>query len=189
MIAEHHVDIQVLCPMNRGAFGARALNLELQRALNPPGESRVERFGWSFGPGDKVMQVVNDYDRDVYNGDLGVVRRIDQEESALIVQFDGREVGYDFGELDELVLAYATTIHKSQGSEYPAGDRGQERRITTALVKAAQMARLIGIARVASHSRSRRSERATPRQDGALCFPGRYGPRIKPRSNRSRCEA
>jgi exodeoxyribonuclease V alpha subunit len=113
-------DVQVLCPMNRGGLGARALNIELQRALNPPGESRVERFGWTFGPGDKVMQVVNDYERDVYNGDLGIVRRIDLEDGALIAAFDGREVSYGFGELDELVLAYATTIHKSQGSEFPA---------------------------------------------------------------------
>ena len=75
---------------------------------------------WTFGPGDKVMQVENDYDREVYNGDLGIVRRIDQEEAELVVAFDGRDVSYGFGELDELVLAYATTIHKSQGSEYPA---------------------------------------------------------------------
>jgi exodeoxyribonuclease V alpha subunit len=113
-------DIQVLCPMNRGGLGARSLNIELQSALNPPGEIRIERFGWTFCPGDKVMQVQNDYDRDVYNGDLGVVMRIDMEEGELSVDFDGREVIYGFGELDELVLAYATTIHKSQGSEYPA---------------------------------------------------------------------
>jgi exodeoxyribonuclease V alpha subunit len=113
-------DIQVLCPMNRGALGARSLNIELQKALNAPGESRIERFGWTFCPGDKVMQVENDYDREVYNGDVGVVRRIDPEEGELVVAFDGREVSYGFGELDELVLAYAATIHKSQGSEYPA---------------------------------------------------------------------
>jgi exodeoxyribonuclease V alpha subunit len=113
-------DIQVLCPMNRGGLGARSLNIELQKALNPPGESRVERFGWTFCPGDKVMQVENDYDREVYNGDLGIVQRIDEEEGELVVGFEGREVSYGFGELDELVLAYATTIHKSQGSEYPA---------------------------------------------------------------------
>ena len=106
--------------MNRGGLGARALNLALQQALNPPGEKRVERFGWTFGPGDKVMQVVNDYDRDVFNGDLGVITGVDMEEGELRVSFDGREVAYGFGELDELVLAYATTIHKSQGSEYPA---------------------------------------------------------------------
>ncbi|KDU95558.1 recombinase RecD [Komagataeibacter rhaeticus AF1] len=113
-------DVQVLCPMNRGGLGARSLNIELQQALNPPGEVKVERFGWIYGPGDKVMQIANDYDRDVFNGDLGVIDRIDIEEGELTVSFDGREVVYGFGELDELVLAYATTIHKSQGSEYPA---------------------------------------------------------------------
>jgi exodeoxyribonuclease V alpha subunit len=113
-------DVQVLCPMARGGLGARSLNLELQRALNPPGEHKVERFGWTFCPGDKVMQVVNDYERDVFNGDLGIVARIDPEENELVVSFGGRQVAYGFGELDELVLAYATTIHKSQGSEYPA---------------------------------------------------------------------
>ncbi len=113
-------DVQVLCPMNRGGLGARSLNIELQKALNPPGGARVERFGWTYGPGDKVMQVENDYDREVYNGDLGIVQQVDEEEAELVVAFDGRDVRYGFGELDELVLAYATTIHKSQGSEYPA---------------------------------------------------------------------
>jgi exodeoxyribonuclease V alpha subunit len=113
-------DVQVLCPMNRGGLGARSLNIELQNALNPPGEVRIERFGWTFCPGDKVMQTENDYDKEVYNGDLGVVSRIDMEEGELTADFEGREVSYGFAELDELVLAYATTIHKSQGSEYPA---------------------------------------------------------------------
>ena len=113
-------DVQVLCPMNRGGLGARSLNLELQQLLNPPGEARVERFGWTFGPGDKVMQVVNDYEKEVFNGDLGLVRTVDTEAGELVVDFDGREVAYDFGELDELVLAYAITVHKAQGSEYPA---------------------------------------------------------------------
>jgi exodeoxyribonuclease V alpha subunit len=113
-------DIQVLCPMNRGALGARSLNVGLQQALNPPGNERLERFGWTFCPGDKVMQVENDYDKEVYNGDLGFVARIDPEESEIVIEFDGREVTYGFGELDQVVLAYATTIHKSQGSEYPA---------------------------------------------------------------------
>jgi exodeoxyribonuclease V alpha subunit len=113
-------DIQVLCPMNRGGLGARSLNIELQQALNPPGEVRIERFGWTFSPGDKVMQVENNYDKDVYNGDLGTISAIDREEGALIADFEGRKISYGFGELDELVLAYATTIHKSQGSEYPA---------------------------------------------------------------------
>ena len=80
----------------------------------------MERFGSIFCLGDKVMQVTNDYDRDVYNGELGVIRAVDQGEAELTVEFDGRPVVYGFGELDELVLAYATTIHKSQGSEYPA---------------------------------------------------------------------
>ncbi len=113
-------DIQVLCPMNRGGLGARSLNIELQRALNPPGELKVERFGWTYGIGDKVMQVANDYEREVYNGDLGMVTGIDTEDGELTVSFEGRAVVYGFAELDELVLAYATTIHKSQGSEYPA---------------------------------------------------------------------
>jgi len=113
-------EVQVLCPMNRGSLGARTLNIELQRALNPPGEMRVERFGWTFCPGDKVMQVANDYERDVFNGDLGIITGMDQDEGTLTVSFEGREVEYGFGELDELVLAYATTIHKAQGSEYPA---------------------------------------------------------------------
>ena len=106
--------------MNRGGVGARSLNVELQRVLNPPGEVRLERFGWTYGPGDKVMQVENEYDKEVYNGDLGLVARIDAEVGELVAAFDGREVVYGFGELDALVLAYATTVHKAQGSEYPA---------------------------------------------------------------------
>jgi len=113
-------DIQVLCPMNRGVLGARNLNIELQRILNPKPSQTVERFGWTFAPGDRVMETQNDYDREVFNGDLGTVLRIDEEEAALVAEFDGREVVYPFGELDTLALAYATTIHKSQGSEYPA---------------------------------------------------------------------
>jgi exodeoxyribonuclease V alpha subunit len=113
-------EIQVLCPMNRGGLGARALNLELQKVLNPPDENAIQRFGWTFGAGDKVMQVENDYDKEVYNGDLGFIREVNAEAGEVLVEFDGREVAYGFGELDELVLAYATTIHKSQGSEYPA---------------------------------------------------------------------
>ena len=106
--------------MQRGALGARALNVDLQNALNPNMGEKIERFGSAFAPGDKVMQTENDYDREVFNGDLGRVRRIDQTEGVLIADFDGREVEYPFGELDALVPAYATTIHKSQGSEYPA---------------------------------------------------------------------
>jgi exodeoxyribonuclease V alpha subunit len=83
-------DIQVLCPMNRGGIGARALNIELQAALNPPGERKVERFGWTFGPGDKVMQVENDYDKEVYNGDIGFVEDVESDAGELTVNFDGR---------------------------------------------------------------------------------------------------
>ena len=106
--------------MNHGGLGTRALNIELQASLNIPEEFRVERPGWTYGSGDKVMQVSNNYERDVLNGDLGVVSAIDMEEGELSITFDGREVVYGFGELDELVLAYATTIHKAQGSEYLA---------------------------------------------------------------------
>lgn len=113
-------DIQVLCPMNRGGVGARSLNIELQAALNPAGEKRVERFGWTFAPGDKVMQIENDYDKDVYNGDIGMIEDVDLDEGEVAVDFDGRIVSFVFGELDTLVPAYAATIHKSQGSEYPA---------------------------------------------------------------------
>jgi exodeoxyribonuclease V alpha subunit len=113
-------DVQVLCPMNRGGVGARSLNVELQTALNPAGERKVERFGWTFAPGDKVMQIENDYDKEVYNGDIGYVQDVEPDDGELSATFDGRLVTYGFGELDTLVPAYAATIHKSQGSEYPA---------------------------------------------------------------------
>jgi exodeoxyribonuclease V alpha subunit len=113
-------DIQVLCPMNRGGVGARSLNIELQAALNPTGDRKVERFGWTFAPGDKIMQIENDYDKEVYNGDIGYIDDVDPSVGEIVASFDGRSVTYGFGELDMLVPAYATTIHKSQGSEYPA---------------------------------------------------------------------
>src|ERR1700723_2235316 len=113
-------DIQVPCPMNRGGAGARSLNIELQAALNPAGGRKVERFGWTFAPGDKVMEIVNHDDKEVYHGDIGYVKDVDPDEGELSVTFDGRSVTYGFGELDTLVPAYAATIHKSQGSEYPA---------------------------------------------------------------------
>jgi exodeoxyribonuclease V alpha subunit len=113
-------DVQVLCPMNRGGVGARSLNIELQAALNPAGERKVERFGWTFAPGDKIMQIENDYDKDVYNGDIGYIDDVDPDAGELTASFDGRTVTYGFGDLDTLVPAYAATIHKSQGSEYPA---------------------------------------------------------------------
>ena len=114
-------DVQVLCPMNRGGLGARALNVELQNALNPPVDDVfVERFGFTYRVGDKVMQTENDYDKDVFNGDIGYVRRMDPDAQALVIEFDGKPVEYQVGELDQVALAYAISIHKSQGSEYPA---------------------------------------------------------------------
>ena len=115
-------DVQVLCPMNRGSLGVRELNAALQRVLNParPGQPAVERFGWRFQIGDKVIQTENDYGKDVFNGDVGIVERIVPVDQELAVRFDDQLVKYDFGELDEIALAYAVTIHKSQGSEFPA---------------------------------------------------------------------
>jgi exodeoxyribonuclease V alpha subunit len=113
-------DIQVLCPMGRGIVGTKNLNVELQKVLNPPTDQSINRFGWSYGVGDKVMQIENNYDKSVYNGDIGIITSISQAESEVVIAYDGRLVVYDFGECDEIVLAYATTIHKSQGSEYPA---------------------------------------------------------------------
>ena len=115
-------DIQVLCPMNRGSLGVRELNVRLQNELNPAraDEPVVEKFGWQFRPRDKVIQTENDYDKDVFNGDIGQVVKIDPVEREVTIRFDQREVVYDFGELDEVSLAYAITIHKSQGSEFPA---------------------------------------------------------------------
>jgi exodeoxyribonuclease V alpha subunit len=106
--------------MNRGGVGARSLNIELQAALNPAGDHKVERFGWTFAPGDKIMQIENDYDKEVYNGDIGYVEDVEPDDGELTASFDGHPVTYGFGELDTLVPAYAATIHKSQGSEYPA---------------------------------------------------------------------
>ncbi len=113
-------DIQVLCPMNNGPTGTRALNADLQSILNPLSDEKIERAGWSYSPGDKVMQVANDYDKDIFNGDTGIIESLKDQGKSLVVNFDGRMVEYEQKELDLLVPAYATTIHKSQGSEYPA---------------------------------------------------------------------
>lgn len=113
-------DIQVLTPMNRGGLGSHSLNAELQAKLNSGSEPKVTRFGTTFSPGDKVIQTVNNYDKEVFNGDIGRILSIDSKESTVLIEYDGREVSYDFNELDEVQLAYATSIHKSQGSEYPA---------------------------------------------------------------------
>jgi exodeoxyribonuclease V alpha subunit len=125
--------VQVLCPMARGGCGSRSLNIELQQLLNPDPVEQVERFGWRFAPGDKVMQIANDYEKEVFNGDVGTIDAIDADNSELSVLFPtseapsseasvagSRAVIYGWGELDHLVPAYACTIHKSQGSEYPA---------------------------------------------------------------------
>jgi len=113
-------DIQVLTPMNRSVLGARNLNQVLQTALNPgDGGPEVQRFGWTFRLGDRVIQTENDYNRDVFNGDLGVIESINRIEQEMVVNFEGRQVEYDFGDLDELALAYVLSIHKSQGSEFP----------------------------------------------------------------------
>ena len=111
-------EIQVLTPMQRGVAGAANLNQVLQQALNP-GEIGLKRGGYIFRARDKVMQIRNNYDKEVFNGDIGVVESVDMEEREMVVNFDDRLVTYDVSELDELVLAYAATIHKSQGSEYP----------------------------------------------------------------------
>ena len=111
-------NIQVLTPMQRGVVGAANLNMALQQALNYNTAALV-RGGYTYKEGDRVMQLRNNYDKDVYNGDLGYVRSVDMEERTLTVDFDGQLVEYEVSELDELTLAYATTIHKSQGSEYP----------------------------------------------------------------------
>ncbi len=112
-------EVQVLSPMNRGSVGTRTLNLELQNVLNSPQQIKVERFGWTYQVNEKVMQITNNYNKDVYNGDIGFVKEINLETKEMIIRFDVKEVVYEFDELDEIVLAYATTIHKAQGSEYP----------------------------------------------------------------------
>jgi exodeoxyribonuclease V alpha subunit len=112
-------DVQVLCPMLRGTLGARNLNIELQKALNPEPKAKVDRFGYTFAVGDKVMVLQNDYDKEVFNGDMGFIREIDLEEQECLIDFDEKEVLFEFGELDILQPAYTVSIHKSQGSEYP----------------------------------------------------------------------
>ena len=110
--------IQVLTPMQRGVVGATNLNLVLQEAVNPRGEG-LRRSGFVYRPGDKVMQIKNNYEKETFNGDIGIIESADLAERTLAVNFDERRIVYDVTELDELVHAYATTIHKAQGSEYP----------------------------------------------------------------------
>ena len=108
--------------MNRGSLGDQELNQRLQRVLNPPklDEPVVEKYGWRFQIQDKVIQTENNYEKEVFNGDIGTIESIDPIEHEVSIRFDNRLVNYDFGELDEVSLAYAVTIHKSQGSEFPA---------------------------------------------------------------------
>jgi exodeoxyribonuclease V alpha subunit len=114
-------DVQVLCPMNRGSVGVRELNDRLQGVLNPlrAGEPEIERFGYRFRVRDRVIQTENDYDKEIFNGDIGQIASIDLTEREIVIRYDNRQVAYDFGELDEISPAYAISIHKSQGSEFP----------------------------------------------------------------------
>ncbi len=114
-------DIQVLCPMNRGSLGVRELNVRLQQALNPvrDGQPSIDKFGWTFRAGDKVIQTLNNYDKEVFNGDIGIIQEINPDDQSTVIRFEDRMVEYEFNELDEVSLAYAITIHKSQGSEFP----------------------------------------------------------------------
>jgi exodeoxyribonuclease V alpha subunit len=114
-------DIQILCPMHRGSLGIQELNLRLQEALNPKRHDKIEHqaYGLIFREGDKILQTTNNYDKEVFNGDIGRILTIDGTEKTLTIRFDKRKVSYEFSQLDELTLAYAITIHKSQGSEFP----------------------------------------------------------------------
>jgi len=124
-LPKHGIDpvkqVQVLCPATRGEVGTRQLNVLLQQVLNPLASSKVEltRGGHTLRVGDRVIQQVNDYNREVFNGDMGTIASIDLEEQEIVVQFSEREVTYDYADLSELALAWAVTVHKSQGSEYP----------------------------------------------------------------------
>ena len=112
-------DIQLLSPMQRGSSGVKALNTELQKVLNPNYEVGFFKFGHYLAMHDKVMQTVNNYDKEIYNGDIGIVKNINASEQEMVINFDNRDVIYDYADLDQITLAYAITIHKSQGSEYP----------------------------------------------------------------------
>lgn len=114
-------DIQVLCPIHGGPIGTKVINLELQKALNPPAENRptLNYMGWNYRVGDKVMQVQNDHEREVYNGDVGLIVSIDEEEQLISIDFDKKVLLYEMEDLDKISPAYAISIHKSQGSEYP----------------------------------------------------------------------
>jgi len=113
------LDVQVLSPMNKGTMGVDNLNLRLQEILNQR-ENGITRAGRTFRIGDKVLQTINNYDKDVFNGDIGIITEVKTDEQEITVSFDDRSIAYEYDELGELTPAYAITIHKSQGSEYPA---------------------------------------------------------------------
>ena len=145
-------DIQILSPMQKGILGARNLNQTMQRILNPQGDE-IERLGTIFRCGDRVMQTENDYDKEVYNGDLGTIEHLDYENAEAKIRYEDRIIPYDFRELDALLHAYAITIHKSQGSEYPVVIIPvhtqhyvmlQRTLIYTALTRAKKLAILVG---------------------------------------------
>jgi len=112
-------DIQVLTPMNKGDLGSKALNTALQEKLNCGSDVKISKYGQTFSTGDKVIQTVNNYEKDIYNGDVGVIESINMDNNTVRIVFDGRTLKYDVNELDEINLAYAISIHKSQGSEFP----------------------------------------------------------------------
>ncbi|MGO8669842.1 MAG: ATP-dependent RecD-like DNA helicase [Capsulimonadaceae bacterium] len=162
-------EIQVLCPMQRGTCGAVVLNQRLQAALNPArdGVGEVERPGKVFRVGDRVMQLVNDYDKAVYNGDIGRVIGVSDEESEMCVDFAGSKVYYPYADLDQLSLAYASSIHKSQGSEYPAVVLAvhtqhymllQRNLLYTALTRAKKMAAIVGSTRAIAMAVKKKSD-------------------------------
>jgi exodeoxyribonuclease V alpha subunit len=145
-------DIQVLTPMHKGDVGTMELNRVLQDKLNP-GPDAVVRGYRSFRVGDRVLQIRNNYEKEIFNGDLGWISSFDSEESELVVDFEGRQIKYDLDEIDELTLAYAISVHKSQGSEYPAVIMPvvtqhymllQRNLIYTGLTRARQLAIIIG---------------------------------------------
>jgi exodeoxyribonuclease V alpha subunit len=110
-------DIQLLCPMQRGGTGARSLNTELQKVLNPNYEQGITKFGQIFAVGDKIMQTENNYDKDTYNGDIGIISAINQEEQEITIDFYGNKVIYDYDDLDQITLAYAALLHKYKVAE------------------------------------------------------------------------
>ncbi len=171
-------DIQVICPMHRGTVGAENLNRVLQEALNP-GSDSITRGSRSFRVGDKVMQIRNNYDREVFNGDIGRIGELDLETREALVRFDGRSVPYDFNDLDELVPAYAVSVHKSQGSEYPAVVIPlltqhymllQRNLVYTALTRGKRLVVIVGAAKaLAIAVNNNRTEKRYSYLDGRLC--------------------